>query len=279
MGDRPVRAHRHVHRSAADRPHSGPVVLDVELDHGAGPEVVSQRGDNDSTGPNLPDQSVRNVPESARGDHPVDLPHAGERLLAVPDSQVRPVACPGDVLGSLLRQHRIQLDAVDLLVAQPLGEQRGHVPGAGADLQDAVPVLQAEKPEHLGDHRRLAVGRRRYAGAVLGAVVELRDDRLVGVHQREPLVGADHRFAPVGQLPPDVRWDELAAGHGLEHAPPAGIEQPAVGQVLEQGPVRAGLLCRAHDFGRLPSGDGAGAGSGVHGLSSGGPPCLPSLAC
>lgn len=274
--------HRHVRRAAAERPHRRTVLPDLQLDQGTRPERAGERGDDDPARPHLPQQRVRHVPHRAGGDQPVHRPQPRPRLLTVPDPQVGTVPDLGQGLRCLRGHHRVQLDAVDQVVPEPLAEQGGDVARAGPHLQHPRPVLHPEQPEHPGRHRGHGVRRRGDTGSAFGPVVELRDHRLVAVHQRQPLVRLHDRYTPVRQLTPGPLRYEPAAGYGLEHPPPPSGEQPPVGQILYQGRVRGGLSSGAHGcgahLGRLPSGDGFGSEGGVHGLSDGGPACLPPSA-
>jgi hypothetical protein len=123
-----------------------------------------------------------------------------------------------------------------------VGEQRGDVAGRGADLQNAMAVLDGQEPQHAGDHARLGVGRGGDAGAVRLAVVELDDDRLVGVDQGESIGLGGEGLARCRGLPPGPVRDEGCAGDGVPDSAPCLVEQTAPVEVFyERGvPARSG---------------------------------------
>lgn len=65
----------------------------------------------------------------------------------------------GEVLAGDLDQRRVEVDGVDSVVAEAMGEQGGVVAGSGADLQHPAPGFNGEPVQHHRHDRRLA-GRR-----------------------------------------------------------------------------------------------------------------------
>src|SRR5690606_23805257 len=82
-----------------------------------------------------------------RGD-PVVRRAARPALRAITDDDRRSQAHRIEVSDGLLDQLIVDVDAGHLGGADAVGEQGGVVPGAGAQLEHAVPVLSAQRIEH-----------------------------------------------------------------------------------------------------------------------------------
>jgi hypothetical protein len=77
---------------------------------------------------------------------------------AVGGHQGGPVAERGESIASGVDEVALDVHGEHVSLAEPVGQQGGVVPGAGADLQDVVPVADVEGFEHAGHQPRGAGG-------------------------------------------------------------------------------------------------------------------------
>lgn len=119
----------------------------------------------------------------------------------------------------------IDVDGVHEVFAEACAEQRGVVAGAGADLEDAVAVLDGQVLEHSGHEAGQGAGRGGDAGPC-GAVYLFGGVRIEGGHERliavdgGQVVGCGHAVvlapygdAPVVRLLPEPAGHEQMPGH------------------------------------------------------------------
>ncbi|CAL9595210.1 hypothetical protein SUDANB1_05309 [Streptomyces sp. enrichment culture] len=189
-------------------------------------QAGGERHEDPAAGAALGDPGGRDAAQGAGGDDPVErraLRHA-PGAVAGDDDRVVPGGCqvPAGRLGDL----RVEVDGGDLVVAQPVGQQRRVVAGAGADLQDRVALRDTQRGQHVRHQGGLAAGGHQLAVAQPGG-------------QRGVLVGAPHpprtRFG-VGALSPAafvaardtdvvVRHEEVPRDR-REGLPPARVGVP-----------------------------------------------------
>jgi hypothetical protein len=84
-------------------------------------------------------------------------------------------------------QRRVELDAGDIVGANPVVQQRGVITGAGTDFQHPMSGLQIKRFEHAGHDHRLRTGAGRGTSTIYRVHV-LHEEYLVGVDLAQPLL-------------------------------------------------------------------------------------------
>jgi hypothetical protein len=160
---------------------------------------------------------------------------------------VRRVPRRAERVGGPSRHASVDLHGRDKVAAEPMGEQRGGVPGPGPHLQHPVPVADIEVFQHPDDQAGQGGGRGRDAlrrARGIGAA-QLGDPGDVLVRQVEPVVlthllGRD-RLPPVRprtrHLPVDPPREEHLARNRLDGRSPGTAAQVSTGSEFVREPT------------------------------------------
>lgn len=231
---------------AAEEAATRDALADREAGQFGGVQPAGDGGQDPAARTGLPDPVAGDLQDSAGGDHPVVRRRGRVPGQAVPDDEFGSMAARAESDPGPGRHVRIDLYGGDTVRADPMAQQRGGVPGAGADLQYPVAIGDAELFQHAQHQPRHGAGggggpadRAADIGRDDGAGY-LRDQGIVAVAALQPGVVAGQHGPPPGRRGAGLPLEEAAAQELVprhrfgRRPPPIRTEVPGVRKPTDQ---------------------------------------------